>query len=454
MKAPRLVLSALLASTLGFALAGCVSGPDPYAQVRATRTFAIVAADDQGVLAPEELANIRIGIVQYLSSQGYLQSDQVYTDDLVHADLVFRVKIAWLNEGAGYAVTEVVPSYGGTTATEYPEEPAQAYAPVPYEPWDYDDDEYGYYGYDSGPYAPWLLAPFLPIFGGDHHHRPSPSIVHRPPAPNHPGEPHRPWWLGSGHHLPSRFGGDNPPSIFLPRRPLPTGPGDHPTPPPLRWRSPATDADHRPATNPSGDRPRNPPSDRRPVSNPSSNRPRPSTSPSGTPPSDNPPNWNPRDHRSNDRTPPAPDNRPVGRPASTPPSGNHDSANHPSDHAPAPGPRNPGSADHPSSPPPTRNSSPAPRNNDSTNHPSPHSPPPAPRNPGPMDHPPSPPPARNYSPPPRAPSPPPSPPPARSYSPAPAPSSSSSSSSSSSPPSSSRSSGGDRDSGRRTPAEP
>lgn len=257
MKHSHFAIGILFAFTFAFAAQGCASVPRTV-RVGQPQTFAIIAVDQQGILSQTDLARVRIGIVQYLFSQGYVQNDQVYVDDVVHADVVFRVTIAWQDGGNGFAVAEIVPSYSGGTALPgygYDAATSDTYVTTVYDPWFYDDY---YYGYAYGPYAPFLgFGALFPIY--DHHRHsqrpPPPLVIRHPPTrdhPTHPGEPpHTPrtWgWSDYTRHQPPRVGDDRPPSILLPRRPRTAIADDHqPMPPSAAWRSHNIEPGRRPS---------------------------------------------------------------------------------------------------------------------------------------------------------------------------------------------------------------
>jgi len=104
MKKPRLIAGILFALAFALLTSACTSAQAGSTRIRELHTYAIVAVDDQGVLSQAELARIRIGIVQYLTDEGYVRSGQVFTDDVVHAEVVFRVRIVWMDEGKSFAV--------------------------------------------------------------------------------------------------------------------------------------------------------------------------------------------------------------------------------------------------------------------------------------------------------------------------------------------------------------
>jgi hypothetical protein len=241
--------AALLALALG--TAGCTSMPRQTARMPEPRTYAIVVADAHGLLAPADLQRVEIGVVQYLLDEGYVRHDQTYIHDVVHADVVFRVQIAWQNAAAGsFTVAEVVPSYSvGTPAGQYAAGAGpdyygpDYYGPDYYDPWLYGD-AYGYYDtYAYGPWGPFLgAAPFLPIFGSGHHHRSGPPLAHRPPGDDKKGTHHaRP--PGEYARWSPRWGDRRPPFAGDPaaRRTPPVWGQDHPprssaNPPPHRDR--------------------------------------------------------------------------------------------------------------------------------------------------------------------------------------------------------------------------
>jgi hypothetical protein len=249
-KNPRPIAGILFALAFALLTSACTSVQTGFTRIKELHTYAIVAVDEKGVLSQSELAKIQIGIVQYLTDEGYVRSDQVFTDDVVHADAVFRVRIAWMDAGQSFAITEVVPSYSsGTAPTEYAAEASESYIPWSYspDPWLYDNSYYDY-GYFYGPYAPWIFAPFAPIYVWDHHHRPSPSIIHHPPPLNVSPKQHRPpWWNGYTGYSPLPSQDNDALRHFPVRRPHDSARDDRQSPPPPstgRARNP--DADHRP----------------------------------------------------------------------------------------------------------------------------------------------------------------------------------------------------------------
>jgi len=264
MKNLRLIAGILSALTFALLISACTSAQAGYTRIRELRTYAIVAVDDQGVLSQSDLAKIRIGIVQYLTDEGYVHGGQMFTDDVVHADMVFRVRIAWMDAGKSFAVTEVAPTYGGGGApvTEYAAVATEPYEAWTYDPWIYDNSSYGYY---YGPYAPWIFAPFAPIYVWDHHRHPSPPVVHHPPASNAlPGQHHQPWQNGYTGYSPRPPQDDDALRHFPVRRPYdPTRDDRQAQPPPSTWRARNPDADHR-RPPPDAPNPRTPDTDHRP----------------------------------------------------------------------------------------------------------------------------------------------------------------------------------------------
>jgi hypothetical protein len=265
MKNPRPIAGILFALAFALLTSACTSAQAGTTRIRELHTYAIVAVDDQGVLSQAELAKIQIGIVQYLTDEGYVRSGQVFTDDVVHADMVFRVHVAWMDAGKSFAVTEVAPTYGGgAPVTEYAEEDSMPYLPSYYDSW-YYDNSYDDYGYFYGPYAPWIFAPFAPIYVWDRHRHPSPPIVHHPPSSKGLPEKHRPPWRnGYTRYSPRPPQDDDALRHFPVRRAYDPARDDRQAqPPPSTWRARNPDADHRP---PSSDAstPRKPDTDHRP----------------------------------------------------------------------------------------------------------------------------------------------------------------------------------------------
>lgn len=244
----------LLVCGLAFLTAGCVSGPTRAAQVVDFHTYGIIAADDRGILSPAELDRIQIGVVQYLVSERYVHSGQVFVPDIRQADIVFRVTIAWQGTGDSFAVVDVAPAFGGV-ATAGASPGAPVYSEVPYEPeWD-DYYDYPDFGYAYEPYVPLIgIAPFFPFLGHPYHGR-----------SYHPGDrdrdrDHRVPWRRDDHRQGSvRRQGDRPPP-FAPPPLRPRGSdSDKHRPPPGAWHprnsgpGPRPPADKPPARPP--DRP-------------------------------------------------------------------------------------------------------------------------------------------------------------------------------------------------------
>ena len=237
---PRPIAGILFAWALAFMTAGWASTPTRAAEDTSFQSYAIVAVDDRGVLSAAELADIQIGIVQYLVTQGYVHAGQVFTTDVVHADVVFRVGIAWQGTETRFTIVAVAPIYGDRPATTAPAPAAPSPdANDPDDTWP-DDDIYDYpdFGYAYGPYAPFLgIAPFFPFFDYGFHRR-SPHPDHRPPL-------HRPPWRnGDRRHLPSSRPNDHPPAP-PPRLPQGRDRDDH-RPPTGTWHSRDSGPAHRP----------------------------------------------------------------------------------------------------------------------------------------------------------------------------------------------------------------
>ena len=76
MKNLRLIAGILSALTFALLISACTSAQAGYTRIRELRTYAIVAVDDQGVLSQSDLAKIRIGIVQYLTDEGYVHGGE------------------------------------------------------------------------------------------------------------------------------------------------------------------------------------------------------------------------------------------------------------------------------------------------------------------------------------------------------------------------------------------
>jgi hypothetical protein len=363
MKNPRLIAGILFALVFALLTSACTSAQAGSTRIKELHTYAIVAVDEKGVLSQTELARIQIGIVQYLTDEGYVRSDQVFTDDVVHADVVFRVRIAWMDAGKSFAITDVVPSYSsGTAPTEYAAEAAEPYVPWSYDPWLYDNSDYGY-GYFYGPYAPWIFAPFVPIYVWDQHHRPSPSVIHHPSPPDvSPGQHRPPWWNGYTGYSPRPRRDDDALRHFPVRRPHDPTWDDRQSPlPPSTWRARNPDGDHRPPP-PDASTPRKPDPDHQPHRDastagaqrpPTSDLPAPSRDAapthvrnpdSGSRPSSDSTSWGSRNSGSVDRSPPPAREYSQPSPSYSPPP--------PSSPPPSPPP----SAPPPSSPPPASSS--------------------------------------------------------------------------------------------------
>ncbi|MDD2763624.1 MAG: hypothetical protein PHE83_06580 [Opitutaceae bacterium] len=266
MKNPRPIVGILLILGLVFLAASCISVPARAAQPDGRQTYAIIAVDDHGVLTQADQEKIRRSLVQYLTDQGYVQRDQVLTDDVVHADVVFRVMIAWQDAGTRFAITEVVPSY---SAAGLPSDYA-AESPPPAVPWSYDNDYYddGYLGYAYSPFTPyWAFFPFIPYYEFRHHRSPPPYVNHPPPPKGPPGKHHPPRWKGHTGYTPWRpDAGSRPLPGMRPRRPQrPPVDGRRSLPPSSSWHSRTTDSHHRsvPPNSPVS-RPLQPDSDHRP----------------------------------------------------------------------------------------------------------------------------------------------------------------------------------------------
>lgn len=350
MKNPRLIAGILLALAFALLTSACTSAHAGYTRIKELHTYAIVAVDEKGVLSQTDLAKIQIGIVQYLTDEGYVHSDQVFTDDVVHADVVYRVGIAWMDAGKSFAMTGVAPSYGsGPAPVEYAAEaaePEESYVPWSYDPWLYNNSDYGY-GYFYGPYAPWIFAPFAPIYVWDHHHRTSPSVIHHPPPSDvSPGQHRPPWWNGYTGYSPRPPRDDDALRHFPVHRPHDPTRNDRQSLPPSTWRSRNPDPDHRPPPSDSSTPPPHRPD--------TDHRPHPDSSTAGS--QHSPPN---------DRPAPSRDVAPVHV-------RNPDSGSRPSPDSSSWGSRNSGSIDR--SPPPSREYS---QPSSSYSPPPPSSPPPS-----------------------------------------------------------------------------
>jgi len=204
-------------------------------------TYAIIAFDDQGVISQTDLTLIRARLAEALIERGYVRRSQILVDDPLRAEIIFRVKVAWIDDGEGFAVTEIVPSYGGGSTYYIP---APAYASdYPwmgrgswcYDPW---SDDWYYYGCGYYPWGPYTIlmpvCPWIPYHGFGRHHRLPPGIAHLPPPPQRPippRQPSPPWWGRGGRH----YGDYNP-----------RGP-DHAVRPPLATYEPSARRNERPA---------------------------------------------------------------------------------------------------------------------------------------------------------------------------------------------------------------
>jgi hypothetical protein len=210
-------LCAIAIAVLGSA---CTSASPRPASVRPVRSYAIVAMDGQGVLSQTELNQVEDSLVQFLLDQGYVRGNQTLLDDPAQADALFRIKIAWNSVRTSFAIVDVAPSYNDAPATAglppvdatevpppaYTEETPPPDGDVPYDPWPYDEES----GYAYGPY--WAFMPFFyfgPYGGFEHHRRPWPPVVGRPPRDHRPPREHRP---PSDHRPPrwTHYGFDGP----------------------------------------------------------------------------------------------------------------------------------------------------------------------------------------------------------------------------------------------------
>ncbi len=151
-------------------LAGCATeSMSRTARAAPPATYAVVAVDHQGVLSATEFKKVEVGIIQYLLDDGFVRAEDKYVTDVMDAEIVFRVRIAWQGTKGGYTVTAVEPTFsprpvaqsgaGGGPATAY----APRYAAGGWydNPWWYD----GYYGPDFWPYAGFAgLSAFGPFY--------------------------------------------------------------------------------------------------------------------------------------------------------------------------------------------------------------------------------------------------------------------------------------------------
>ncbi len=244
----------LLACVLGILLtvllaSGCATASPGAAPARELRTYAIVAADDQGILSQTELNSIADTLVQFLLDQGYVRSDQVFIDDPGRAATVFRMQIAWNQGRTSFAVVSVAPGSGGAVvyAAAVPAEATPA--PPPDEDWDYDPWRYDdNFGYAYGPYCPFFdIFPFISFYGFDHHHRPRPPLVHQPREHRRPSEHRPPAWIRYRHYTAPAQAGKGPGVPLLsPQRPRRSS-GPEGSPPAWRRHQPAPEHHPLPA---------------------------------------------------------------------------------------------------------------------------------------------------------------------------------------------------------------
>ncbi len=233
MKNSRVVVGLLAGLALALLTVGCTTYSAQSTMRRARHTYAIVVADNRGQLSPAEFKKVEIGVVQFLIDEGFVGANDRYTGDLMKADVVFRVKVAWQGKAGGFAVTDVLPSY---TAGPEPAEIAGT-APPYYDNW-YNDPWYGwdsFGGYYGGYDALWGLYPFLPIYGADYF---GSRRVARGPARrgdndrDHDGRPAG----GYAQEGPHRW---------YPRGPVTWDNDRGGRPPSSDWRNRDRDADHR-----------------------------------------------------------------------------------------------------------------------------------------------------------------------------------------------------------------
>lgn len=186
MKATRVITGVSLVLALAL-LTACTTIPPRTVRTVPARTYAVVVTDGQGTLSQADFQKVQIGVIQYLTDEGLVQPGDHFTSDLLHADVVFRVRIAWQGTAGGFAVTEVAPSYGGGQgAPAYATEPGVAESPWWNDPW-YDGDYYGSYDGYFDPF--WGFYPFAGIYAWDHYR--SPRAIKRPPEV-HDHDGHRP----------------------------------------------------------------------------------------------------------------------------------------------------------------------------------------------------------------------------------------------------------------------
>lgn len=165
-------LSAGLLGVLGLALlGGCATPSSRTARAAPPATYAVIAVDSHGVLSAAEFKKVEVGVIQYLLDEGYVRAEDKYVTDVLNAEIVFRVRIAWQGTKGGFTVTQVEPTFsprpyaesggGVSTATGY----VPWYAPGGWydNPWWYGD----YYGYNFWPYAGIAgLSAFAPAYFG------------------------------------------------------------------------------------------------------------------------------------------------------------------------------------------------------------------------------------------------------------------------------------------------
>ena len=187
----RAVAMVLALSAAAFFESGCVTSSAYGSPAAVVHSYGIVAVDDRGVLSGPELDKIQIGLVQYLFSQGYIQTGQTLTMDNARADVVFQVAIKWEGANNRYTVVGVTRIYRGMASAAGPGEslPPAVAGVDPYDGWGYDDGYYDYpdfggYGYE--PYWPYYgFAPVFPFLGYSYYHRAGhrdhDARNHRPP---------------------------------------------------------------------------------------------------------------------------------------------------------------------------------------------------------------------------------------------------------------------------------
>ena len=256
MRESRIVACIVCLLVTAFLATGCTTVPSNPTPDRELRTYAIIAADDQGDLSQTELNSVVDTLVQFLLDQGYVRSDQTFVDDPAQAMTIFRMKIAW-NEGrTSFAVVSVAPSSGGAIvyAGEIPADVSPGRSPYdsPYDDWDndpwrYDDD----FGYAYGPYCPFLtIFPFMPFYGFEHHRRPTHPVA-RHPSEHHQNDAHRPRdWSQHRHYTGPWEVGRQPSGPLLPQQ-RPGSPFGHQNSSPVGRRNHRT-SEHQTATPTSG----------------------------------------------------------------------------------------------------------------------------------------------------------------------------------------------------------